>query len=264
MHSSKHCCLITGASSGLGMEFARQLAPHASILILAARRLDRLEALRCDLLRPGLTIYCRQVDLADPEDLDAFVSWLSALDVPLSFLINNAGLGDNGEFARSEWGRVNQMLEVNVRALTKLTFAALPSLRKQSNAAILNVSSIAGFIPVPKTAVYAATKAYVTSFSEALRCELRGTGIRVTALCPGPVPTEFKGVASRRDEKTKSLNAPPFFKTPAQKVVRVALAAVDRDRARVVPGWYISAVLSLAATLPMSFVRWALTRRARE
>lgn len=246
------------------MEFARQLAPSASVLILVARRLERLEALRCELLRPGLTIHCRQVDLANPGDLDRLIAWLSAMDTPLSFLINNAGLGDDGEFARSEWERVDQMLEVNIRALTKLTLAALPALRKQPSAAILNVSSIAGFLPVPKTAVYAASKAYVTSLSEALRCELRGTGIRVTAVCPGPVPTEFKEVASRRHEKTKSLNPPPFFKTPAQKVVRDALAAVAGDRARVVPGWYISAVLSLAATMPMPFVRWALTRRAKE
>ncbi|XHR30665.1 MAG: SDR family NAD(P)-dependent oxidoreductase [Chthoniobacteraceae bacterium] len=264
MHPTENCCLITGASSGLGMEFARQLAPRSSTLILVARRMDRLEALRCELLRPGLTIHCRQVDLANSRDLDGFLAWLSATKAPLSFLVNNAGLGDDGDFERSEWERVNQMLEVNIRALTRLTLAALPVLRKQPSAAILNVSSIAGFLPVPKTAVYAASKAYVSSLSEALRCELRGTGVRVTAVCPGPVATEFKEVASRRNEKTKSLNPPPFFKTPAQKVVRDALAAVDGDRARVVPGWYISAVLSFAATMPMPFLRWALTRRAKD
>src|SRR6185295_7557808 len=123
-------------------------------------------------------------------------------------LINNAGLGDHGLFESSDWSRIELMLNVNVVALTRLTRALLPELI-QARGAVLNVSSVASLLPLPKLGVYAATKAYVTSFSEALRAELRGTGVSVTALCPGPVDTEFFGVAERRDSKN-TVPAPPL------------------------------------------------------
>src|SRR6202034_803008 len=115
----------------------------------------------------------------------------------VSLLVNNAGVGDHGLFERSDWPRVKAMIDVNIESLTRLTHALLPDLVRAGRGAILNVSSIASLLPIPKMAVYAATKAYVTSFSEALRAELRGTGVSVTAVCPGPVDTEFFAVAER-------------------------------------------------------------------
>jgi len=254
--------LITGASSGLGAEFARQLAPAAGTLILVARRCDRLEALKQELERPGLTIHCRCTDLSDERSVEELISWLTASGLQVNFLVNNAGLGDHGRFESSDWERVRQMLDVNIGALTRLTHSLLPMLKQQPHASILNVSSIAGFMPIPKLAVYAATKAYVTSFSEALRAELRGSGVRVTVLCPGPVSTEFGQVAERLSNP-EPMPAPDAFKVPAQKVVSDALWAVERDRARAVPGWFVAFVMCLTALAPMFVLRFAMNKQAR-
>jgi len=255
--------LITGASSGIGLEFVRQLAPHASTLILVARRLDRLEALKGELDRPGLTVHCHAADLGDEVQIEALIAALAASGEHVSLLVNNAGLGDHGLFERSDWARVNAMIDVNIKSLTRLTHALLPDLIRAGRGAVVNVSSIASFLPMPKMAVYAATKAYVTSLSEALRAELRGTGVSVTALCPGPVNTEFSAVAERGDSRD-ALPAPEVFKVPVQQVVREALNAVERDRARVVPGWLIWAVMSITALVPICILRIFLTKPREE
>ena len=254
--------LITGASSGLGMEFARQLAPRASTLVLVARRLERLDALKGELERPGLTIYCRQVDLSERAEIEALVEWLVITGVKTNLLINNAGLGDHGRFESSDWERVQAILDVNIGALTRLTHALLPMLKAQAGAAILNVSSVAGFLPIPKLAVYSASKAYVSAFSEAIRAELRGTGVRVTTLCPGPVSTGFGGVAERTTNP-EPLHPPEFLRVPVKKVVAEALDAVERDRARVIPGWFVAACVGVAASVPLAILRYGLNKRGR-
>lgn len=257
-----HCsALITGASSGLGAEFARQLAPRAETLVLVARRMEKLEALREEIARPGLTIHLQKVDLACPPEVEGLLCWLRESGVAVNFLINNAGLGDHGRFEESDWERVRQMLDVNIGALTRLSFALLPTLREQPKAAILNVSSVAGFLPMPKMAVYAATKAYVNSFTEALRAELRASGGRVVALCPGPVSTEFGAVAQRAD-KPDPIPAPPIMKVPAAQVVRDGLRAVERDRPRTIPGRFVAAVMLLTAAMPMAILRLAMRKQA--
>ncbi|MDP9292347.1 MAG: SDR family oxidoreductase [Verrucomicrobiota bacterium] len=246
--------MITGASAGLGAEFARQLAPHASALILAARRTDRLDALKAEFAatHPRLRVQCYSIDLTDPLAIEEFVRWIWDEGFRVHVLINNAGLGDHGPFENSDWAKVKSMLDVNVSALTKLTHHLLPMLRGHRHAAILNVSSTVGFLPMPHLAVYAATKAYVTSFSEALRAELRGTRISVTALCPGPVDTEFSEVASRGGTGMRS---PDFLKVGPERVVRSALCAVASDRARVLPGWQIALIVLTLASLPMFLLR---------
>jgi uncharacterized protein len=256
-----HGCtaLITGASSGLGVEFARQLAPQAHALVLTARRQDRLQAIKAELTRshPNLSVYCYALDLADSDALDRFTRWLSDEGVRINFLINNAGLGDHSLFQASDWPKVKAMLDVNITALTRLTHSLLPVLRTFEDSAILNVSSSVGFLPVPQLAVYAATKAYVTSFSEALRAELRGTGVSVTALCPGPVDTEFGEVATG-GHSGPGLSSPEFLKVSPERVVREALRGVERDRARVIPGWVIFLGLSFLLCIPFAFVRLGL------
>jgi short-subunit dehydrogenase len=256
-----HGCtaLITGASSGLGVEFARQLAPEAQALVLTARRQDRLEILKAELTRtnPNLSVYCYALDLADTEALERFIRWLADEGVRINFLINNAGLGDHGLFQSSERHKIKAMLDVNITALTRLTHALLPVLRTFEDSAILNVSSSASFLPVPQLAVYAATKSYVTSFSEALRAELRGTGVSVTTLCPGPVDTEFGEVANS-GRSGPGFNPPEFFKVPVERVVHDALRGVERDRARIIPGWVVFLAMSALCLIPFVFIRFGL------
>jgi short-subunit dehydrogenase len=255
--------LITGASAGIGREFARQLAPAVSTMILVARRNDRLEALELELkiINPHLEVFCRQLDLRDHAALERFCNWLDESGLSVELLVNNAGLGDQGAFIDSEWERVHAMLQVNIETLTYLTYRILPSMRKSGCGAILNVSSVAGFVPVPHFAVYAATKAYVTSFSEALRAELRNANISVTTLCPGPVSTEFGDVASRVPQVDTS-RAREMFTVPVQEVVRRGLDAVSRDKARVVPGTLVNLAMSTVVFIPMYLKRLILNAQA--
>ncbi len=262
--TSFHGCtaLITGASSGIGRELARQLAPHAATLILVARRMDRLEEVRQELARPGLEVHCHSVDVADAAQIETLLELVAGSGMSVDFLINNAGVGDHGLFEESDWERVKAMLDVNIQALTRLTHAFLPQLVRSGHGAILNVSSIASYLPLPKMAVYAATKAYVTSFSEAIRGELRGTGVSVTALCPGPVETEFFILAERPEAKEQG-PAPEIFKVPVEQVAREGLEAVLRDRPRVIPGWLVWAVMTFTSLLPFFLVRLFIAQRRR-
>ena len=256
--------LITGASAGIGREFARQLAPTVNTMILVARRNDRLEALELELkiVNPRLEVFCRQLDLRDRAALERFCNWLDESGLTVDLLVNNAGIGDRGAFIDSEWERVHAMLQVNIETLTYLTYRILSSMRKSGCGAILNVSSVASLVPVPHLAVYAATKAYVTSFSEALRAELRNANISVTALCPGPVPTEFSDVASRGQQVNVTSSAQDLLSVPVQEVVRRALDAVSRDRARVSPGHLVSLTMTVVAFLPMFLKRLILNAQA--
>ena len=249
--------LITGASAGLGSEFARQLANRASTLVLVARRSDRLEALRAELTtqRPKLKVHVRPVDLSKHKSVSDLCGWLEQESVTVDLLINNAGLGDRGSFATSQFGRVNDMVQLNVVSLTLLTHRLLPRMIAAKRGAILNVSSCASFMPMPGLGVYAATKAYVTSFSEALRMELRGTGVRVEALCPGPVHTEFDTVAMRPD--TLKRPAPEFTYVAAEEVVRLGLEGIENDRAVVVPGLVMKIAMLLVRLTPMPILRLA-------
>jgi short-subunit dehydrogenase len=256
--------LITGASAGIGYEFARQLAPVTGTMVLVARRKDRLETLKSDLhsINPRLKLFSRPVDLRDKNELERFCDWLDQSDLTIDLLINNAGLGDHGPFVDSEWERVNSMLQVNVYALTYLTFRVLPAMRKAGRGAILNVSSIACLLPLPNSAVYAATKAYVTNFSEAIRAELRLSNISVTALCPGPVSTEFLSLATRGGDH-QSHTAPDSFIVSVQEVVRQGLEAVTKHRARVVPGAIVNLAMTIVAFLPMFIKRLVYNARVK-
>lgn len=256
--------IITGASAGLGAEFARQLAPVARCLVLVARREDRLSEMKrvFEERHPGLQVRVYAMDLADDLQMDAFADWLERDKVGPNLLINNAGMGDKGPFATGDWPKIRAMLELNVVALTRLTHRLLPMLRAGGRGAVLNVSSIAGLLPLPHMAVYAATKAYVNSFSDALRMELRDTGVTVTAVLPGPAETEFGTVAARGTGEPE-WHSPEAFTVPVSEVVRAALGAVARDRARVIPGWHVALVMGLAVALPLGVLRCILQRRGR-
>lgn len=252
--------LITGASAGLGAEFARQLAPVVGRLILVARRKDRLEALSTELSAVGskARIDCWPFDLET--ELEEMIARMTEEVPDLLLLVNNAGLGDEGAFVRSEAARLTQMLRVNIEALTRLSRAVLPGMIGSGLGYILNVSSVASFFPLPGRAVYAATKAYVSSLSEALRMETEGQGIRVTALCPGPVDTEFSQVATRSEGSART-GSPNYFKVSAPAVVTAGLRAVVQGKPRVVPGLIPWGLAALSGILPMALQR-AVLRRA--
>ncbi len=177
-------------------------------------------------------------------------------------LINNAGLGDLGTFETSDPAKIDSMLAVNIAALTRLTRWAVPAMLAKKAGWICNVGSMAGLIPLPTFAVYSATKAYVNSFTEALRVELHGSGVRVLALCPGPVETEFGQVASRKNSRRRF--APPSFLCVSKAgIVRQTLAALARDRGRIIPGPLVGFPMLLAETTPRWILRLVFNRASR-
>jgi len=247
--------LITGASAGIGREFARQLASRAKSLILIARREQNLNELRDELNQqyPNVTIFVRKTNLADLAHLNELLAWLDHQNMEVDVLINNAGLGDSGAFATSDPIRNEEMTLVNIVALTALTRRVLPGMIARRRGGILNVSSSAGFLPIPNFAVYAATKAYVTSFSEALRGELRGTGVNVCSLCPGPVHTEFGEVAKRPGGQSPV--GPEFVYVSVEEVVRDALAAVAANKPLLIPGFPMKLGMFLVRITPICILR---------
>lgn len=258
------CALVTGASAGLGEEYALQLAPRVDRLVLVARRADLLEKLAAGIRVEfsGVEVMVFAVDLAERAERVALVEKLAAMDLVPDLLVNNAGLGDYGEFATAEWSKLEAMLRVNVEALTHLAHLLVPGMIRRGGGAIMNVSSLASLLPIPDFAVYAASKAYVTSFSEALRIELKDHRIRVLAVCPGPVKTEF-GQVARRDEKLPGMPSQKCFYVPREQVVAESLVALERNRPRVFPGLKIAAAAVVLSALPIFLLRLALARRPR-
>jgi short-subunit dehydrogenase len=246
--------LITGASAGLGVEFARLYAGQGCDLILTARREDRMHAL-ADELRAKHDIQVRvfAADLADPSAPQAIYDWVASEDVAVNILVNNAGFGLRGRFADLPLDRQLAMLRVNVNALTELTGLFLPGMRARGRGGILNVGSTAGFQPGPLLAIYYATKAFVLSFSEALHDELRGTGVRVTCLAPGATRTEFAEAADMTETRLFRMRS-----MSAGAVARAGVQALERGKALVVPGWFNKLAAWSTRFLPRAWVRRAV------
>ena len=220
--------LVTGASAGIGTSFAHQLATRGVDLVLVARRADRLEALAADL---DVDVEVLTADIGVPEDLARIEARLAARDAPVDLLVNNAGLGAYGRFDTLDADRQSGLVDVNVRALVRLTRAVLPRLVEAGAGGIVNVGSTAGFQPNPYGAVYGATKAFVRSFTEALHEELRGTGVRAMLLAPGFTDTEFQAVADVAADAV-----PGGARMDADTVVEVALRDYAAGRVVSVPG----------------------------
>lgn len=256
--------MITGASSGLGEEFAWQLGGRVDRLVLVARRVERLELLAEDLRKrfPHTAVMVVAADLADAEERVSAVEMSTSAGFAPDLLINNAGLGDYGEFATADWLALEAMLDVNIAALTHMSHLVLPQMRRRGGGAILNVSSLASTLAIPDFAVYAATKAYVSSFSEALRIELADVGVRVMSLCPGPVKTEFGAVAKRKGSD-HDMPTSRYFYVSKEQVVGEALAGLDRGKARVFPGLQVAVAGLLIGALPLAILRLAMARRPR-
>jgi short-subunit dehydrogenase len=243
---SRLVTLITGASAGLGAEFARQCAKRGEPLALAARRRERMEALGTQL---GGEVHIFAADLAKEGAAASLIAELEAEGLAVGTLINNAGFGLGGTFADRPLDRLSEMIDLNVRALTELCHLVLPGMRARGAGAILNVASTAAFQPGPNMAVYYATKAYVLSFTEALHHELKGSGIRVSALCPGPTHSEFSDVADSHSPTLEKM------KMPAAPVVALGLDGLDRNKAVVIPGFKNKIGAQASRFLPRATMR---------
>lgn len=215
--------LVTGASSGLGAEFAAELAARGADLVLVARRIEKLETL-ADRLRTvhGVSVQTVGLDLSASGVGRELYKIVQDRGLPVSILVNNAGLGSQGVFVGNDEARIHDQLAVNIVALTEITRAFAPGLVSRGEGAIVNVASLTAYMPSPGMAVYAASKAFVLSFTEALSHELRHSGIRVMAISPGPTRTEFYARSGTDESNTR-------FETPRQ-VVQTALAALDSPR----------------------------------
>ena len=234
-HRSYERALVTGASAGLGVEYARQLAASGTNLVLTARRLDRLDELARELrARHGVKVEVVQADLSKDDGL-ARLERALASDQALDLLVNNAGYGGKAGFVKAETADHLSMVRVHVDATVRLTKAALPGMIDRGRGAVVNISSVAAFSPF-SGAMYSGTKAFLVMFSENLQAELRGKGVAVQALCPGLTHTEFHAAADM------DLSAvPEIFWSRADEVVRTSLRRIGRGVV-CIPGWENKAV----------------------
>ncbi|MGO4716911.1 SDR family NAD(P)-dependent oxidoreductase [Bradyrhizobium sp. 2TAF24] len=251
--------LITGASTGIGVELARIFAANDHRVVLVARRADRLSALADEIVNAGgaapIVIAC---DLERSDSCDIIAGALAAQNVEVEFVVNNAGFGLLGDACTLDRGEQIGMIEVNVRALTDLSLRFSDSIIRHGGG-ILNVASIAGYLPGPCMAVYYASKAYVLSFTEALHQELRPKGVRVTALCPGPVPTEFQtraGVQPGVDSRLLNMSA--------TKVALAGYRGLMAGKRVVLPGFAMKVIPLLLRLAPRPIVLGAASRIQRK
>ncbi|MEH2538639.1 MULTISPECIES: SDR family NAD(P)-dependent oxidoreductase [unclassified Bradyrhizobium] len=247
--------LITGASAGIGTELARVFASKGHRVALVARRADRLEALAAEIKAAGgaapIVIPC---DLAQPDCGDRIAEALTASGMEVEYLVNNAGFGVFGRAIQRDRSNQLEIIAVNIRALTDLSLRFSDHLIR-NRGGLLNVGSIAGFLPGPGMAVYYASKAYVLSFTEAMRAELAPHGVRVTVLCPGPVPSEFQARAGFRPGYDSSI-----LNMSSADVAQQAYSGLMANKRAVLPGLGIKIVPFLLRLVPRSFVLGAIGR----
>lgn len=247
--------LITGASSGIGREFAAQLAGRAATLVVVARRAALLEGLRAELLaaHPRLQVVALPVDLSDEHEVDRGVAALRDQIGAVDILINNAGLGDQALFDATDWARTRQVLHTNVVAVAHLTALLVPSMVERRRGGVLNVGSGAGLTIMPAAAAYSASKHFVDGFSEALRADLAGTGVVITQVCPGPVDSEFDAIAGTAGGMAGG--PPQFLRISAARCAREALAGFDAGKPLVFPGRAYAVAMRALPLLPRSLQR---------
>ena len=242
--------LITGASAGIGAEIARELARRGHGVVLVARRKQRLNELAAELSAEyGVRAETLACDLSKPASRSRIPGRITQLGLDVDILVNNAGFATGGAFADSDPGREMEQVQVLVEAVVALTSAFLPKMLERGRGGILNVASTAGMQPLPYAAGYSAAKAYVLTFSEAIHQEAAGRGVTVTALCPGPVETEFWDVANWQAGGRSFEKAFPA-KVSAPDVARAGVDGLDAGRRVVVPGLPMRAAMLAARYVP--------------
>ena len=257
--SNNQTALITGASSGIGLELARVFARHGYDLILIARSAPKLQQLATELQHSyGIQATVLAQDLSQPDAPNAIFEALQKQEVQVDVLVNNAGIGTYGPFAEISWPKQSDLLQINIVALTHLTKLFLPPMLARGNGRILNVASTAAFQPGPLMAVYYASKAYVLSFSQALFNECAGTGVTVTALCPGPTHSDFQ----ERAQMTQSKLMQGTLMSSAE-VAAQGYKALMKGKRRVITGRHNRAWTIAAKFLPTG-ITIKMVRRVQE
>lgn len=246
--------LITGASSGIGLELAHVLADEKSDLILVARNKEKLLALAEELKRNNdINIKVIAKDLSKPEEVKALIDEVQNENI--QYLINNAGFGYFGAYHECDWKTTQDMMELNMTTLAHLTHSLLPKMIERGSGKILNVASVAGFLPGPNMAVYYATKAFVLHFSEAIAQELKGTGVTVTALCPGPTESQFMDVSGMAETKLVKGRKLPTSK----QVAEYGYQAMMRGQHIAVHGWGNFILSVLPRLFPRRLTTWVVS-----
>lgn len=257
--SPDRTALVTGASSGIGAEIARELARRGHGLLLVARRRERLEELRTELADRGVRIEVMPADLSDREDRARLFDKVEALGVEVDILVNNAGLSTIGAVHRSSVEAELNMIEVDVMAVADLCTRFLPAMVQRRRGAVLNVASTGAFQPLPGQAGYGACKAFVLSYTRSLNGELHGTGVNATALCPGPVRTEFGDAAGFKPGEADGA-LPSFMWEPADGVARAGVDGLDRGHTVVIPGTANRLTAAIATVTPKQLLVPVLSR----
>lgn len=245
--------LITGASSGIGLALAEALARRGRNLILVARQRDALESIAYELTqRFGVEVLFSACDLSEPLQISGLVQELEHADRQIDLLINNAGIGSAGAFLKQDWSREQQLIEVNILALTRLSYAiGQRMVQQEGGGQILNVASVASFQPGPWMSNYYASKAFVLSFSEGLREELKEQGVQVSVLCPGPTRSAFFRNAQIKSSRLEQSS----LMMSCEEVALITVQALDKNRAIIIPGWRNKLMAYWPRLVPRALVR---------
>lgn len=253
------CVVITGATGGIGRELAREFAQEGRSLALVARSTEKLEALAAELSAEfGVATYAFAADFAQPGAVDALVARVQAAGLVVETLVNNAGFGYDAPFAQSDLARQRALVQTNDMALMELSYAFAPDMAARGHGGILNVASVAGFVPGPYMATYYASKAFVQSFSQALRVELKPYGVHVTALCPGPVRTPFWDNADAGSIALARLTV------EAPRVARAAVRALGANKPLCCPGLLAKGIVAGSRFVPRTLAAHAAAALQRK
>lgn len=246
--------LVTGSSSGIGEAIATHAAEEKYDLVVVARRRDKLEELKAKLEKThGIQVEVIEADLTDSKDIKKVVARLQQNDIDV--LVNNAGFGSSGPFSELDIDNELNEIDLNIRALVELTHAATIPMMEKKNGFIVNISSVASYIPMVGNATYGATKAFVSSFSHALSEELRSNGVGVLLVCPGPTDTEFFLRSSWIDAKKGSSSYPSIFFKDSDQVAKLVVKSIQKRRSVVIPGVLNKVLAAFGSSMPGSVTK---------
>lgn len=231
MNSTRNYTLITGASTGIGYELAKLFAKDRHNLILVARDEGKLETAKNELSKYNVEVKILSLDLSKSEDIQSLFNYVEMNKLNVDILVNNAGIGTFGDFSEIEWVKEEALIDINIKALTKLTKYFLPKIIECKNGGILNVASTAAFCSGPRMAAYYASKAYVLNLTEAIYEECKDSGIKISCLCPGPVKTTFQDKAGiKKSESAKK------YLMDAEEVAKVSYKDFKKGKLIIIPG----------------------------